>query len=300
MEQTRLAKSLACALQSLPSVVRNSRGMNMRNNICAAMICILTLTACNGAGTSAGSSANTAKAAIKPSQYESNSAECNEGSGRVAECPNDAVDDLCVRWLVQLGNFPRWRGLLHAWRGHATVSEEPRFRRRIRYLLCSLLPNDIAKAVKCILDDVVQVAGIATTDLNSALSILNTALAQTTAGSAEYIEIQSMISEIQTLETEYKGALSLVAVQMNLAITFLENLPSMATSLIPVPILSMFGGMLVQQFVQPIIVEIMHFQDQLNSLYAFEIRIKTRRPRFLPWPSLFGPGLDLSRPNERK
>lgn len=127
-------------------------------------------------------------------------------------------------------------------------------------------PSDIATALKCVLDDVVQVAGIANTDLNSAMSTLNSAMALATPGSADAQAIQAMITEVQTLQTEYNSTMTALASQLTIVTTFLNELPTMATGLIPIPIASLLVGMGIDMFVQPIVTEIINFQSELEAL----------------------------------
>lgn len=127
-------------------------------------------------------------------------------------------------------------------------------------------PKDIAKALKCILDDVVIAAGVANTTLNSALDTLTKAQANTTAGSPQYLAIQAMIDQVNTLKSGYKVALQTMASQLTIVTTALNQLPTLATGAIPVPILSILVGYSVGQFIQPVIYEIMSFQAQINAL----------------------------------
>lgn len=127
-------------------------------------------------------------------------------------------------------------------------------------------PKDIAKGLKCILDDVVIVAGIANTNLNFALETLNKALANTTAGSPEALAIQAMIQQILPLQASYKLALQTMAGHLTIVTTTLSQLPTLATSAIPVPVLSLLIGYSVGNFVQPVIFEIMSFQARIQAL----------------------------------
>ena len=127
-------------------------------------------------------------------------------------------------------------------------------------------PSDIAAALKCILDDVATTAGIANIDLTTALTTLDAALALVPAGSAEAVTIQSMITEVQSLQTSYSATMKGLAGQMNLVVTFLDQLPTLATGAVPIPIVSILVGMTVSDFVQPIVLEVMHFQSQLQAL----------------------------------
>jgi hypothetical protein len=127
-------------------------------------------------------------------------------------------------------------------------------------------PADIATALKCILDDVASVAGIANTDLTNAMSILNASLAQTTPGSADALAIQAMIDEVTPLQASYNTLMMSLGSQMSIVSTFLGELPTLATGVIPIPILSLFVGMGINAFIQPIEQEIMHFQSQIEAL----------------------------------
>lgn len=240
--------------------------MNMRNYKCTALICALLMTACSGAGNSAGSSGTeSAKAAtqqINIDQIRQNVTKA-ESSLTNAQTALGTIfnSDGSFNWGIFLG------GVDFSQLGAGTQTcLQNAFPTQNVATLVLFAPNEIATALKCILDDVVSVAGIAQTDMANALNILNTALAQVPAGSSDAVAIQAMVSEIQSLQVEYSTTMSLVSTQVGLAVTFLNTLPSMATSLIPVPILSMLGGMAVQMFVQPIVTEIITFQNQLKAL----------------------------------
>jgi hypothetical protein len=127
-------------------------------------------------------------------------------------------------------------------------------------------PTDIATALKCVLDDVAQVAGIANTDLTGALSILNASLAQVPVGSADALMIQSMINEITPLLTSYNAMMATLGAQMGLVTSFLNTLPTLAAGAVPIPLVGILVGMSVSSFVQPVEMEIMHFQSQIEAL----------------------------------
>jgi|GEM_PF-6943556 len=133
-------------------------------------------------------------------------------------------------------------------------------------LLVLTAPQDIANAMKCITSDVISVAGIANTDLNNALSILNTSLAAVPAGSDQAIEIQAMITEVQSLKTTYSTTMQALASQLSIVTSFLNTLPTLASSAIPIPFLNLIVGMTVSSFVNPIVLVINQFQSQLSAL----------------------------------
>jgi hypothetical protein len=133
-------------------------------------------------------------------------------------------------------------------------------------LLVLTAPQDIATALKCILDDVATTAGIANTDLNTAITLLNQALAMTVPGSPDAIAIQAMLTEITPLKADYDTTMQLLASQLTIVTGFLGTLSSLAEGAVPVPILNIFVGMTVSSFVQPIVTEILHFQAQLEAL----------------------------------
>ncbi len=127
-------------------------------------------------------------------------------------------------------------------------------------------PADIAKGLKCILDDVVVAAQFANTNLNYALDALNKALANAPAGSPEAMGIKLMIDQITPLQVSYKIALKAMASQLTIVTTTLNQLPTLATGAIPIPILSLLVGLGVGNFIQPVIFEIMSFQAKINAL----------------------------------
>lgn len=127
-------------------------------------------------------------------------------------------------------------------------------------------PRDIAKGLKCILDDVVLVAGIASTDLKIALETLTKAQMQTTIGSPEYLAIQVMIDQILPLQASYSLAMQTLAAQLTVVTTALNQLPTLATAAVPIPLLSLLVGSTVGSFVQPVIFEIMAFQARIQAL----------------------------------
>lgn len=127
-------------------------------------------------------------------------------------------------------------------------------------------PKDIAKGLKCILNDVLIAVGIANTNLNLALETLNKALVKVTPGSAEAAAIQAMIDQIIPLKASYKLALQTMAGQLTIVTTALNQLPTLATSAVPIPILSLLVGYTVGNFVQPVVFEIMSFQAQIDAL----------------------------------
>ncbi|PWU14131.1 MAG: hypothetical protein C5B49_13700 [Bdellovibrio sp.] len=133
-------------------------------------------------------------------------------------------------------------------------------------ILVLTAPADIAVALKCILDDVVTVATAANTDLTSAISLLQSSLATATTGSAQAQEIQAMITQVQSLQTEYMTTLKTMSTQLSVVTTFLNQLPTLATGAIPIPVVSLLVGMTISSYVQPITTEINLFQSQIAAI----------------------------------
>lgn len=127
-------------------------------------------------------------------------------------------------------------------------------------------PKDIAKGLKCILDDVMLAVGVANSNLDLALDTLNKALMSATPGSSQAQTIQAMIDQILPLKASFKLALQTMAGHLTLVTTALNQLPTLATGAVPVPILSLLVGYTVGNFVQPVIFEIMSFQARINAL----------------------------------
>ena len=241
----------------------------MRISKYAALVFALALTACNGAGNAASGS---------------NSANSAEAVGAAQKVNIDQVKQSVTTAQSALQNAQTTLGTIFNSNGSfnwdiflggvdfSTLGTSTQqclanaFPTQNILALVLTAPNDIATALGCIFNDVITVGGIANTDLNTAMTTLQAGLAAATPGTPDYIAIQSMISEVQSLQTTYSTTMQSVASQLNIAVTFLNELPTMATSLIPVPILSMLGGMVVQEFVQPIVTEIITFQNQLKAL----------------------------------
>lgn len=127
-------------------------------------------------------------------------------------------------------------------------------------------PKDIAKGLKCILDDVMIAVGVANTNLDLALETLNKALLSVTPGSAQEETIKTMIDQIIPLKASFKLALQTMAGHLTVVTVALNQLPTLATGAVPVPVLSLLVGYTVGNFVQPIIFEIMSFQARINAL----------------------------------
>lgn len=127
-------------------------------------------------------------------------------------------------------------------------------------------PADIATGLNCILNDVVTVAGIASGDLNTALQVLNVGLAASTPGSADAIAIQEMITQVEQLQTQYNALMQQLGSQLSIVTTFLQELPGLAEGAIPVPLLNILGGVVVSEFVNPIVVDVQQFQTHIEAL----------------------------------
>lgn len=130
------------------------------------------------------------------------------------------------------------------------------------------LPQDIANALTCVLSDVVTLASAAKNDMSDAMAQLNVSLAATAAGSPQAVEIQAMITEIQTLQTQYVTMIHGLATQISLATQFLATLPTLATSVCPIPVpgLTMVCGAAVGLLLAPIQNAIMNFQTSMETI----------------------------------
>lgn len=236
----------------------------MRTQIGASILAICMLTACSGIGSpNSGSNVGIQAAKSVDTVHVKASVATAQSSLQSAQAAMGTIFNSSgsFNWNIFLG------GVDFSTMGPATqLCLASAFPTQNIAMLVLTAPQDIANGLKCILDDVAATAGIANTDLNTALTTLNSALAQTTPGSPDAIAIQAMINEIQPLQTSYTVLMQSLAGQLNLVVTFLLQLPSLATAAIPVPILSLFVGMGVSSFVQPIVVEVMHFQAQLQAL----------------------------------
>ena len=94
-------------------------------------------------------------------------------------------------------------------------------------------PSDIGTALKCILDDVAATAGVADTDLATAMTTLNAALAQTVPGSADAAAIQAMIAEIQPLQVTYSATMQTLSSEMTIVTAALGSLSTLAEGAVP-------------------------------------------------------------------
>jgi hypothetical protein len=130
------------------------------------------------------------------------------------------------------------------------------------------LPQDIANALKCVLDDVVIVVKSVKTDVASARLQLSVAMANLPAGSPQMQMIQAMMTELDQLEASYSTIIHTLASQLTLAVTFLQQLPALATGVCPIPFpgLNMICGGAVYLFLNPLITEITSFQADLMSI----------------------------------
>lgn len=228
-----------------------------------ALVCALVLTACGGAGNSASGNA-AAKASSVDINHLQQTVTTAQSSLSAAQTALSAIfnPDGSFNWGIFLNgvNFSNLSTTTQTCIQAAFPMKDP-----LQIVLNS--SADIAAALTCIFNDVVTVAGIASGDLNTALTTLNSALAQATPGSAEATMIQSMIDEVNTLQSKYTDAMTLVANEMNIATNYLDNvLPNLVTSVIPIPVLGMFGGMAVQAYLMPIVVSIQNFQKELKAL----------------------------------
>lgn len=130
------------------------------------------------------------------------------------------------------------------------------------------LPQDIANALKCVLDDVATVVSSVKDDIGMARSQLAAALANVQPNSLEATEIQALMAQIDSVETSYTTLIHSLAGQVTMAVTYLNTLPTLATGVCPMPFpgLNLICGGLVTIFIQPLVTEITSFQIQLQSL----------------------------------
>lgn len=239
----------------------------MRISKYATVMFALVLTACSGAGNSGGSSDSSAAAQKAINQVNMTQIKSSVSNAKTALTNAQAAvavifnSDGSFNWSILWNgvNFSNLDSTTQTCLAAAFPNQDV-----ITMLISS--PQDIANALACILNDVVTVAGIATGDMNTALTLLNSALAQAGTGSAEATEIQALITDIQSLQVSYKTLLTSLASQIGLANAFLSTLPSLASGVCPIPGLSFVCGFAVTEYIQPIEQEIMHFQDQLESL----------------------------------
>lgn len=130
------------------------------------------------------------------------------------------------------------------------------------------LPQDIADALGCVLDDVVILVKSVKDDIGMARTQLANALANLPAGSPEIAAIQALMAQIDSVESSYTTLVHSLASQISLAVTYLNTLPTLATSVCPIPFpgLNLLCGTGVYLFIKPLVMEIMAFQSALQAL----------------------------------
>lgn len=129
------------------------------------------------------------------------------------------------------------------------------------------LPQDIANALKCVLDDVVTVVKTADDDIGLAQTTLQAALAALpSTGTDQAAQIQALLSQISQMQTSFKVMIHSLAGQITIAVSFLNSLPTLASGVCPIPGVSFLCGGAVYLFLQPLVTEITTFQVQLSTL----------------------------------
>jgi hypothetical protein len=130
------------------------------------------------------------------------------------------------------------------------------------------LPQDIANAMKCILDDVTIAVKSAKDDIGTAEASLAAAMATLPAGSPQLAEIQALMSQLTSIQSTYVSLVHQLASQVQLAVNFLNQLPALATGVCPMPFpgLNLICGAAASLFLNPLISEITSFQLALATL----------------------------------
>jgi hypothetical protein len=237
----------------------------MRLQICALMTVSLLLTACSGYGSSGSGSVAS----------PSNSSNQNQGSSvpnvnmaaiktsvTSAQTAITSAQAALNQIVTESGmfNFSALIGGVNFGDLSSCVSAQ------FQPSQLLFLPEDIANALSCVLNDVVTVARTAKTDMANATAELNLALLSVPAGSAEAVEIQSMITQVSTLQVNYVKMITSLAQQLNLISSGLNSLSSLASGVCPMPGLSFVCGAAVSLLLEPIQSAITTFQTQMETL----------------------------------